>query len=238
MVNLSDWRENKEYKWDGKNNSGKLVVYGRYKVKIKAKFEGAEIESNEYEFTVYQINVGNVVYYDILFGVNEHAGIVYTYIGKNRLNYLQNDDKYVIWEIRGKKWTVGATRTLKEFKKCSHYEDIYCPPGLTREERKNIIAKCQALAGLPYVDNFIAYILQYKGDTWEGTISDIKKIRCDRVVEVAYEDNFLRLFGCDEYWNIMVSDWANLNHHNAQCTPEDQRHGNLTTNAPSKLYFP
>jgi hypothetical protein len=225
--------------WNGKNNSGKYVNYGDYKVIIEVTAGDSTGVSNEHDLRVYMVRLGNIVYYDILLGINEHAGIIYSYYGKNTLEDLQNDNKYSICEIKGPGSTVGISRTLKDFKACSNYEGIYCPPGLSKNARANIIQKCNALKGKPYVDGFppIVYVLQYKGETWNGTISDIDKIRCDGVSEVAYESSNIRLFGSGNAWNIMTSEY-NLEHHNAQCTPEDQRHGGATTNSTDQLYFP
>jgi len=79
----------------------------------------------------------------------------------------------------------------------------------------------------PYLDVVIPY------DNWDGVISDIQRIRCDGVPEVAYENAEVRLFGNDTYWNIM-SDQDHLKYHNKYCTPRDQR----MSQQERKLYSP
>ena len=232
---------NQEYEWNGKDDSGVLVSYGYYKAKIKVEKDEISTESDEYEFTVYQVNVGNTVYYDIdwPFVNNEHAGLIYTYLGNNTLSSLQDDNNYAICEIQGPGEVVEVSRTLKDFKDYPTpfrgiHTSLYLPSNVFTEryERAQIIQNANQLFGKPYISFPPLDVLIPYGD-WDGIISDIQRIRCDGVTEVSYENAADRLFGDDVRWNIMISQ-DNLDYHNSECTPKDQR----LSSQPRSLYSP
>ena len=221
---------NQVYEWNGENDEGDLVPYGAYKAQIKVKKSERIFESAEYAFTVYQINQGNTVYYDLDVPLldNEHAGVIYSYIGGNTLTDLHNKNKYLICEVQGAGQTVNCSRTLTEFMAFSTFRGVwtsaYFPGGVfdERRERAQIINNCYRMFGIPYVKyTEFANVLIVNG-SWDGTISDILRTRCDGVPEVAYENAGDRLFGEVAYWNIMLSQ-SNLDYHNHQCTPRLQR---------------
>ena len=77
----------------------------------------------------------------------------------------------------------------------------------------------------------------------------IARVCCDGVVEVAYEDCGVRLYGGDDWWDIMVpgaTNGSNLVRHNdgaESMNPRRQRWGvndshYLTCNREDALYLP
>ncbi len=79
---------------------------------------------------------------------------------------------------------------------------------------------------------------------WGGTIADVLEIRCDGNTEVAYEDAGIRLYGGDEWWDIMepgADPSSNLDKHNngdTSMTPSRQRHNPLSRNKRDAIYLP
>jgi len=231
--------KNQKYEWDGKNNSGNLVDYGTYTTKIKVEKGMAVAESEEYSFTVYQVNVGNTVYYELPSFPNEHAGLIYCYTGGNILSELQDYNNYKICEVQGFGHTVSVTRSLQEFEAYSEFRNIWTSVSLPsdisqqRRERKQIIQNAHRLFGIPYVAWYEIHDVLIPDGSWDGVISDILRLRCDGVTEVSYENAGNRLFGDNDRWNIMLSQ-ENLDYHNSECTPKDQR----LSSTESPLYLP
>ncbi|MCM8806226.1 MAG: hypothetical protein NC825_05810 [Candidatus Omnitrophica bacterium] len=240
--NLSNFPGNNQiYNWDGKDNSGQLVIYGNYKAKIKVKKNNSTMETEEYQFTVYQINQGNTVYYDLDKGpiYNQHAGLIYSYTGGNTLSELQDDGNYKICEVQGPDSVVGTDRTLYQFKTYSIFRGIwtssYLPNDIfqNRQTRAQIIRNATQLIGKPYVRKVEVHDVLIPNGTLDGTIDDILRLRCDGVPEVSYENSADRLFGDDQRWNIMLNQ-ENLDYHNHYCTPLNQ----MLQSIPSVLYLP
>ena len=187
--------------WDSKDEAGDYVPFGKgYTAQLEVKVESVTCTA-EHTFDVYEIRQGDCVYRRILWGLNEHAAIVYEYHGGNRLADLHDLHNYMVMEHPGEGHTTG-TSCLGAYHNWIGY---YCPPGLTRSEREAILETAHVLdtADVPYVtppdwDFFNALIHDSSsnspaGTDWAGTIADIDRIRCDGVVEVSYEDCGVRL---------------------------------------------
>ncbi len=239
--------------WDGKDSAGDYVPYGsNYAVEVVATV-GASPCTATNGLTVYEIRQENYVYHPIR--INEHAAILYEYLGGNRLTDVQSKNNYTVMEHPGTSRTTGP----------SHYENynnwigVFCPPGLSRAQRKAILEKAHELdrANIPYVSvREILPALVHNdavgspaGTDWVGTVCDILRIRCDGTVEVAYEDVGERLYGGDAWWNIMTPGagrGSNLALHNERTysmTSRRQREGinaahDLTRNRPDAIHLP
>ena len=175
--------------------------------------------------------MGDAVYRDKTGGQN-HAGLLYGYTGENVKTDLLDYSKYTVTHIAGTGHVVEEV-TLTNFIGEWGYYGPYNPSSFSRGPRKAVCYTANNLLGKDYC---ISQPLVYYGDTWEGTPEDIKKIRCNWVSEVAYENPSDRLYGTDENWNIMVSQ-NNLNFHNGSdgCTPRKQR---LEAGTLSPLHSP
>jgi hypothetical protein len=229
--------------WDGKDSNNKMVNYGNYKVVIEVEISSLTCASNNHNFTVYMIRLGNCVYRDLMTELNEHAGLLYSYTGnENVREHLDDHDNYIVMEHPGGNGTMCFI-TLSDFMEVDTYHGEWCPSNVNRDQRKQILDSAQSLYFLdpPYIDD-IHHILEYEGMTWGGTLEDITRLRCDGLTEVSYEKNGILLWGS----NLMNSQ-VNLNQHynnllfTKGCTPKRQRLGGggaTTANEEDKLYLP
>jgi hypothetical protein len=238
--------------WDGKDNAGKFVEYGAgYQLEIVAA-AGSTIRSATHMFDVYEIRQGNIVYRNNAGPTpDEHGAIVYEYNGGNKLADVQDDAKYNVIHHRG----VGdfiTVNTLANFKEnTNEYLGEYCPPNLTGStrglKRQRILEKATIMLNttpqIPYVGGTHTDVLHWKLNTWDGTIGDIRELRSDGFCEVAYEAAGVRLYGDDDWWNIMTPHPSqSVDKHNGgwinSLTPSRQRSSDISTNRPDSLHCP
>ena len=235
--------------WNGKTDTGEYPEYSfnTYTAEVFVTKGGATC-SSKHRFAVYEVRQGNCVYRDLL--VNEHAAILYEYIGGNSITDLQNPNKYTVAEHEG----TGGDTTVHIYGGWSTWiggDGAYCPEELKgpdrRTKRKAILENSYALvqATIPYVSPpiwpFYEDALQWNGPTWDGSFMDIATLRCDGFVEAAYEAVPAQLYGGSTWWNIMQSGQTNVVNHNQgsdSLTPRKQRMGALTLNIPDDLYKP
>lgn len=229
--------------WDGKDNNGEFVEYGDYKAKIELSAGNLTATSNEHSFTVYMVRLGNNVYRDLEeFPFDEHVGLLYAYKGnKNIREELDNYSNYLVIEHPGGSGTTHVTG-LDFFMSITIYRDEWCPPDLTKEQRKDIVSTAFTLffTHHPYTKDYL-HLLEFDGKKWDSSISDITTLRCDGVTEVSYEANGILLWGP----NLMQNQGSLYRHYNRTlmrgCTPERQRRGGggeVTTNRQDSLYLP
>ena len=240
--------------WDGKDDGGDYVANGsNYVVEIAATIGSTTCAATN-GLTVYEIRQGNCVYRPIGWG-QEHAAIIYEYFGGNRLTDIQNDNNYTVMEHPGGGGTTGPSN----YGNFNNWIGAFCPPGLSRTQRKAILQKARELdnANIPYVQllEFPNALIHNNGSgspggaDWAGTVGDILRIRCDGAVEVAYEDVGERLYGGNAWWNIMAPGagaGSNLVLHNDgsdSITPTRQRDGinaahDLTRNRVDAIHLP
>ena len=239
--------------WDGKDNSGNYVASGaNYMLEIAVNI-GETIRTASQKLTVYEIRQGNCVYRPIT--INEHAAILYEYVGGNQLADIQNNNNYTVMEHPG----TGGTTGTSNYGNYDNWIGAYCPPGLSRAQRKAILEKARELdvSNIPYVSSWELLTALVHSDTadspagndWAGAVGDILRIRCDGTVEVAYEDVGVRLYGDNAWWNIMTPGagaGSNLRLHNDgsnSMNPQRQRVGissahALTRNREDAIYLP
>jgi len=191
------------------------------------------------------LRLGNCVYRDLENELNEHAGLLYRYIGgQNIKSELDNHNKYIVVEHPG--GTSGLTREilLGDFMTVDTYRGEWCPSNLTKEQRLQISSTAHGLdeKNHHYIESLL-HILEYDGAEWGGEIDDIARLRCDGVTEVSYEENGILLWGSN-----LMSNQTNLEQHynpnwlfTSGCTPRRQRLGGggaTTTNQQDHLYLP
>src|SRR5438046_1859061 len=89
------------------------------------------------------------------------------------------------------------------------------PPSLTPVQRGSIAATARAFLGKDIWWTW-ANMLDYKWFTWDGTIEDIDNVRCDGVVEYAFEKNDVRVCAGKnaDLWNISHGHNENVRNHN------------------------
>jgi len=228
--------------WDGKDDGGDYVANGsNYVVEIAATIGSTTCTATN-GLTVYEIRQGNCVYRPISYG-QEHAAILYEYLGGNRLADITDNHMYTVMEHPG----TGLTTATSDYGNHNDCLGAYCPAGLSRVQRTAILEAAHMLdaANFPYVDH-IWNALEHNpdpaspgGENWGGVLADILRIRCDGTVEVAYEGTGVRLYGDNGTWNIMASQ-ANLDSHNGalDMTPSRQRTGGQTQNQIDTLHLP
>lgn len=239
--------------WDGKDDSGDYVANGsNYVVEIVTTIGGTTCTATN-GLTVYEIRQGNCVYRPIV--INEHAAILYEYLGGNQLADLQNSNNYTVMEHPGPDGTTGPSN----YGNFNNWIGAFCPPGLSSSQRKAILEKARELdaANIPYVTvwELVTALVHNDaagspaGNDWAGTVGDILRIRCDGTVEVAYEDVGERLYGDNAWWSIMNPGdgvGSNLRLHNDgsnSINPQKQRVGinaahDLTRNREDAVYLP
>jgi len=231
--------------WDGKDSNGNYATNGaNYTVEITATIDSTTCTASN-GFAIYEVRQADCVYRPIPLPLQEHAAVLYEYTGGNKLSDLQDYNKYNVMEIAGP----GATPSPSSLGNYNNWVGFYCPPGLSRAQRKAILEKAHelSLTTIPYVPAFpnprFFNCLIYNdaanspaGTDWAGTIADIANLRCDGVVEVSYEGAGVRLYGDDSWWQIMkpgAEQWGNLYRHNYDphpLTPTMQRSGLETQN--------
>ena len=152
-------------------------------------------------------------------GVNyyNHAGIYYEVDGKQEVIEVQDD----MDEVIKKRW-------LYDFKKPGQdkiYFGAHSHPEITDAQRV-AIQKCAR----KFYDNKDSFEYTAKRqinwcnendecgdgvDGWNGTIEDLKEIRCDGLVEVCYELSGLGVWGKDQIEsNYLIQDGENADSHN------------------------
>lgn len=112
------------------------------------------------------------------------------------------------------------------------YKGVYKPTsaGLVNTDKIKIRDTARSLFNKS-IDYTVAYQLEIKASVLNNSSrlntklqsSDIDAMRCDGVVEYAYEYNNIRIFGDNNYWNISIVSIQCQNHHNIiSITPNKQ----------------
>jgi len=239
-VTLSTSVGQQQITWDGRSDAGDFPPFGsNYIVEITASV-GAITCTATNKLGIYELRQGNCVYRPLTVPINEHAAILYEYQGGNRLSELQTYANYTVMEISGP----GATPEPSNFGTYNNWIGFYSPHAQTRVQRQAILQEAHTLDNttIPYVPAFplpgFFNCLIYNdttnspaGTDWAGVIADIANLRCDGFVEVTYEDTGVRLYGGDDWWNIMApgaGSGSNLERHNNgsdSINPQRQRQG-------------
>jgi hypothetical protein len=120
------------------------------------------------------------------------------------LNNLDHTGIFVdgqhVYEITGYWWTGGSDAVIlnawKDFLAGQDYLGAFTVPGITPEQRTAIVDTCWAMSQDPDI-SYTAYdALDYDSSAGAHiTVSHITDVRCDGVVEYAYEANGLEVWG-------------------------------------------
>lgn len=121
----------------------------------------------------------------------------------------------------GPQLDVAATMELlrddlvRSFAPISTFHGARRPPGLTPAQRRAIAATAFSMFAKGVSYTFMD-MLDYRWWDWDGSIADIDEVRCDGVVEYAYERNGVRVCGGKDpaRWNIATAGTANPENHN------------------------
>jgi len=148
-----------------------------------------------------EFELGDAVYNGFyLFGIDafyDHAGL---FIG-----VLPGDDGlpegYVVEALKNDGVTINA---LADFEMES---GPYSPPGLGLDERSSAVLLALQCNHKPYptgLDNSLDALVPAQPD-WTGDVDDILAIRCDGLVEFAYEANGVLVWQKEGFWNISTA---------------------------------
>ena len=161
------------------------------------------------------VNLGNLTYQrtgDAVYreggGINlwNHAGIFYYEGDKLRVITVLNEPE----DIPKNRWNeVVYNRSFAEFKGNHKYLGAYYNPIMANYEnspdnyrKKILMTAFEILNRRPYLKYSLDQIKWYgkdeggdNKDGWNGTIADLKAIRCDGLVELAYELNGVEVWG-------------------------------------------
>lgn len=144
--------------------------------------------------------------------------------------YFNDDGTHMAYEIPGSNCSVELN-TMNEFITNSEtYIDAYYNTGVNQTwERDNIIATCEALES----DDTISYIWYdiIEESPNSGTylqVNEIEKIRCDGVVEYAYEWNNFNVWGKSD----TGTSQGNPIHHDISYVLYIDEHNNLGKDQP------
>jgi hypothetical protein len=104
---------------------------------------------------------------------------------------------------------------VKVFAPTTAFHGARRPPAVTPGQRVLIPSTAQSMfaKGISYT---FADMLDYKWFDWDGTVTDIDEVRCDGIVEYAYERNGVRVCGGLDptRWNIATPGTDNPENHN------------------------
>ncbi|MCW8825927.1 MAG: hypothetical protein OQK78_05830, partial [Gammaproteobacteria bacterium] len=95
------------------------------------------------------------------------------------------------------------------------FRAIKTVPNITRAQRNSVISVAATLQSYGFSYTW-ADMMDYKGWGWSGAYSDIDEMRCDGLIEFAYEKNSLRVCKGDDSseWNITRSGAKYPENHN------------------------
>lgn len=88
-------------------------------------------------------------------------------------------------------------------------------PAMTLQDRLNIVETARSFLGRGIRWCYADQIKDY-GLHWAGTIGDIRRARCDGLVEFSYEKNGVQVCKGEDgaYWNVAVANDDSLDNHN------------------------
>ena len=142
-----------------------------------------------------------------------HAGIYYLFTGVNHwIIHVVGDD----WYDSFNPWYhIVQMDKLDDFKGDETYLGSYTSEThLTEEERNAIIRTAEQLRDRSDPIHYTVWgQLDGEWDEWDGTIDDIDNLRCDGLVEVAYEMNEIDVWGKNQT-NYSIVDYTD-EHNNA-----------------------
>jgi hypothetical protein len=151
---------------------------------------------------------------------HEHAGV------RKNADY--------VYEIKGYNYTVQLSSDTS-FKGGKTYYGNYSSPSITSTQRDNILATAEALRD----NNSLTYTM-YDQINWTSSAGDfisvgeITDIRCDGVVEYAYEWNNLWVWGRSS----TGTSSGTPTHFDVSYVPYAKEHANLGSNQPWKEVSP
>jgi hypothetical protein len=207
-------------------------------VELKLTYSLANVETS-LRLTVVKLNLGAAVYRRLasawIPGVPEydHVGIVTDYAGP-RTKQALNDDRH--WIVRDMPWRNQPMRTLDllAFRtETTPYFGQFSYPQLSDRDRIKIPKTVSTLAdqGILYPDWTILAPLAVEWwgmetNTTIGALSEIQRLRCDGLIEVAYEANNVMVWGQVDnnvtYYSIMSYPHRHNDRPDATINPETE----------------
>ena len=123
-----------------------------------------------------------------------HAGFVAEYVGKRTKTDLDNDTKWKVIQMPG--MNLGPNKiTLTAYKGTAlAFHGFYSVDSLADGYRNKIIKTAEDILATSISYTWTDAV-SWNGLSWDGTIADIRQLRCDGLVEVCYENAFLDVWG-------------------------------------------
>ncbi len=177
--------------------------------------------ADKVKLTIVRQNLGVACYRQLdsnIFPDYNHAGFIAEYTGKRTKADMDNDAKWNVIQMPG--ISSGPNKiTLAAYKGTGlAFYGFYSVNSLADVFRNKIIKTSQDILA----NNTISYTwtdaISWNGLSWDGTIGDIRQLRCDGLVEVCYENAFLNVWG------------KNGTHYRIQYYPSE--HNNLGKDQP------
>ncbi len=166
---------------------------------------GTEIYSESNKATVVMMNLGNAVYREANpEGVKErgHGAIVFAFTGDMSRTSLLDCSKYTVAQVSGQHPNTNEDLTYqtdpesgREFWFC--YGNAGTPnstAGYVARLKVLKVAKWLADAGNA-IDFVIYSVIDGRGFSWDGSLSDVANLRCDGFIELCYEFNGVDAWG-------------------------------------------
>jgi hypothetical protein len=176
-------------------------------VKLTYGLGGGDIGSDTVKATVVLIRLGDAVYRENMLGWSVyplrercHTGLVYAFDGPVTHDDVSNPDRYSIVQMSG---LDPSAEKLEGISKVTGFEYWYCYTN-TAEIQDNVaghvkrlkILKVAYWAWHDWSRNYCAFdCMDPIGSGWDGTLADVGELRCDGLVELAYEFNGIMVWG-------------------------------------------
>ena len=185
---------------EGRSPSGQMGVVLKLRYKDPSN---ALVHHDTVKATVVMIRLGNAVYREAkLIGLKErcHAGLVYSFDGPVKKENIINHEKYGICQMKGLN---PADDKLDGITNADDLEYWYCytntsaiQDNVDGYEKRLKILKVASWALHDWDSNYCAWdCMDPKGPDWDGTLDDVGELRCDGLVELAYEYNGIMAWG-------------------------------------------
>ena len=154
--------------------------------------------------TVVMLNLGNAVYRELASSVSTlasrgHAAIVIYFNGElTKENLKEEKNYYVVQMVKGRGITYDPLTSITNYSG-TYYFDSYTNPSITQVQRLQAITLADSLTNFKR-----GYEIGYGGaigfeliqpESWDGKLGSITDLRCDGIVELAYEMHGVPVWG-------------------------------------------
>jgi hypothetical protein len=195
--------------------------------------------------TVAMIHLGNAVYREAdLIALSErcHVGAVYRFDGPVCRDNLVDTDCYGLMQMQNlspgtDKLTNVTSLSGRDYWSC-YTNTAAVPDNSTGFVLRLRILRVLYWAGNTWESNYCAYdCMDPDGTSWDGTLADVHELRCDGLVELAYEFNGVmvwgQIVGSETHYDMRIDAYLD-EHNNWQWgdDPEDWDNDMYTTFLP------